>query len=64
MNTSYNMKLTSNVLLISLVLIKLVNGGPEEKEGVKYANKCEGKTFKLEILPMSSHLNCDLPLCI
>ena len=36
-------------VVFTLLLVNLTAGGPEEEEGVKYANKCEGKSFVIII---------------
>lgn len=35
------------ILLAILFTLHVVYGGPEEEEGVKYANKCEGKQLMI-----------------
>lgn len=39
------------IIVFTIFLINVVVGGPEEAEGVKYANKCEGNlVFQYKIL--------------
>ena len=35
---------TLSILIFSFLLINLAADAPEEKEGVKYASRCEGKS--------------------
>ena len=59
------MHILTQIFLTHLLLSYLVNGGPEEQQGVKYANKCEGNYIHivhidnfLEIYEKNTSLFC------
>jgi len=39
------MSLVNRTILLNLLFVYFVFGGPEEEHGVKYANKCEGDFY-------------------
>lgn len=45
MNEFYKIFTMIRTLLLNFLLFTTIYAGPEEDEGVKYANKCEGNFY-------------------